>query len=458
MTVTPDLEVPTAPARAVPNLADLPVRIGGLGDVDALVLSGPPAAAGAEPLAAHLARWGATPDHDGAAVRALLRDSRLEGRGGAGFPLARKVETARLSPGRPVLVVNASESEPASRKDRTLCRHRPHLVLDGATLLARALGADEVVVHCHRGRSSSAGPLATAVVARTRAGHQGPPWRVSEGPDRYVAGESSAVASFVDGGEARPRFTTRPLAEVGPSGRPTVVVNAETVTQLAVAARIGAVAWNALGAPSSPGPRLVTVAGAVPRPGVVLELTGPGTIGDLLSAAGLDSPPAAVLVGGFAGTWVRGDEAWQTPFTREALQLVGAAPGCGLLGVLPHGACPLVETARLVRYLAGESAGQCGTCVAGLPRLADAVEGLAVGTARRRHVARTTRLADAVLGSGACAHPDGVTRLVQSMLEVFGDDVVRHRAGGPCRGADHPAVLPVPDGRTGRSGGDDPWR
>ena len=455
MTVTPDLAAAVTPSTDRPVA---PVRIGALGGDGALVLSGPAASAGSEELRGHRSRWGELPPYDGVRIRALLRDSRLDGRGGAGFPLGRKVETARLTPGRPVLIVNASESEPESRKDRVLCRHRPHLVLDGAALLARSLGVDEVALHAHRGARSPIGALSLAVVERVRAGEPDPTWRLSEGPDRYVAGESSAVASFVDHGEGRPRFATRPLAVVGPSGRPTVVANVETLTQLSVAARIGAVAWNALGAPSSPGPRLVTLAGAVPHPGQVLELTGPGTIGDLLAAGGMTNPPAAVLVGGFAGTWVRGDEAWQTPFTRESLHCVGASPGCGLLGVLPPDACPLGETARIVRYLAGESAGQCGSCVAGLPRLADGLEALAAGTARRRSVGKLSALADAVLGSGACAHPDGVVRLVRSTLGVFGDDVVRHLAGGPCRGSDHPPVLAVPDPRTSPATDGAAWR
>ena len=313
-------------------------------------------------------------------------------------------------------------------------------------------------MHAHRTTAGSIGALSLAIVERVRSGVDDPVWRLSEGPDRYVAGESSAVASYVDGGDARPRFTTQPLAVGGPSGRPTVVANAETVSHLAVIARLGPVAWNSLGAPSSPGPRLVTLAGAVPTPGQVLELAGPGTIGDLLHAGGLGAPPAAVLVGGFAGTWVRGDEAWQTPFTRASLHCVGASPGCGLLGVLPHEACPLRETARIVRYLAGESAGQCGSCVVGLPGLADSMEALAAGTGRRRDLRRMSSLAGDILGSGACAHPDGVVLLVRSTLQVFDDDVVRHLAGGPCRAADHPPVLPIPPIMATTAAGGDSWR
>ena len=444
MTVLPDVAFDELAqlGSALPSTAG---GIGGLGDAGTLVLSGPTLSSGGEELASHTARWGHLPAIDGAGVRALLRGSHLDGRGGGGFPLIRKVETARLSPGRPVLIVNASESEPASRKDRTLCRQRPHLVLDGASLLARSLGVDDVVVHTHRGGASPSGALSSAVAYRVAARLADPAWKLSEGPDRYVSGESSAVAGYVEGGEARPHFTTQPLAVEGPSGRPTVVSNAETVAQLAVIARIGPVAWNALGAPSSPGPRLVTLVGAVSRPGSVLELTGPGTIADLLTADGVVAPPAAVLVGGFAGTWIVGEEAWQTPFDRDALGCMGAAPGCGLIGVLPHAACALNETARIVRYLAGESAGQCGTCVVGLPQLADSMEALAGGSFRRRGLRKMTALADTILGSGACNHPDAVVRLIHSTLDVFHDDVVRHLAGSPCRGSDHPPVIAVPD-------------
>jgi NADH:ubiquinone oxidoreductase subunit F (NADH-binding) len=417
---------------------------GGVGGPGTLLLAGPPAGVGGG-LDAHRATWGPLPDLDGAGVRTLLRSSGLDGRGGGGFPLGRKIETARLAGGDPVLVVNASESEPASAKDRTLCAERPHLVLDGAALAAAALGVRHVVVHLHRAPGSPASVLETAMRDRAARGVADPSWRLSAGPDRYVSGEASAVAAFVNGGEARPLFTTRPLAVVGPSGRPTVVTNAETVAHLAVLVRTGSAAWAARGDRSSPGPRLVTLAGAVGHPGRVLEVAGSPTIGDILHADGVDAPPAAVLVGGYAGTWVLGADAWQTPWTREALAAVAAGPGCGLLGVLPHGSCGLHETARLVAYLAGESAGQCGTCVAGLPRLAEACAALAAGDLRRRGVRRMIALGDVVHGSGACGHPDAVVGLVHSMLDVFEDDVVGHMAGHPCRGTDHPPVFPVPD-------------
>ena len=418
--------------------------MGCLGDPGTILFSGPTTADGPEALQAHLDRWGALPALDAGQLIELLHASRLDGRGGGGFPLARKLSTARARGGDPVLIVNASESEPASGKDATLCGHRPHLVLDGAALAATALGVTTVTVHLHRGAEAPSDGIVRAMAERRERGHDTVDWEVSFGPERYVSGEASAIAGFLVDGDARPRFTMVPLAVEGPAGRPTVVANAETLAHLGVIARLGPDAWASFGSGGSPGPRLVTLVGAVGQPGRVVEVAGAATVGDVLAVGGLVEPPSAVLVGGFAGTWLAGAEAWQAPYERSVLSCLGAAPGCGLLGVLPHGACALVETARIVRYLAGESAGQCGTCVAGLPRLADAMGALADGTLRRRGLRRVETLGGELLGSGACAHPDGVVRLVRSTLAVFHDDVVRHLAGEPCRGADHPPVFAVP--------------
>ena len=421
--------------------------VGGLGDVGTWLLSGPAPSEGSEPLGDHVARLGMLPSLDRPnQLRAVVRDSDLQGRGGGRFPLARKLETALLAPGEPIMVVNASESEPASRKDHVLCRYRPHLVLDGAAATAAMVGAGEVIVHLHRGSSSVQDALIRAMAERKGACLTDPRWRISVGPDRYVSGEASAIASFVDGGEAKPHFSGIPMAKKGPSGRPTLVNNAETMAQLAFLLRFGTPFWRSGGAASSPGSQLLTLAGAVASPGQVIELVGQATIGEVLVHAGLSAPPAAVLIGGYGGTWLEGGMAWQVPFERVALGCVGAQPGCGLIGVLPHGACGLVETARIVRYLAGESAGQCGPCVAGLPAMAGACEALGEAKLRRRGLRRLRTLGDLVLGSGACSHPDGVARLVGSTLDVFEDDVARHLAGRPCRASNHPPVFPVPLG------------
>ena len=429
--------------------------VSGVGDAHGLLLAGPSPDEGWEDLAAHRDRWGPFPRLDDGELPDLVETSGLCGRGGGQFPLARKLRVIRDQPAhrraQAAVVVNLSESEPASRKDHTLATLRPHLVLDGAALAARDLGAGEVVLHLHggsgRGVDGADDAVATlrAAVAERRTQPDDPKWRLSVGPARYVAGEASAVLSFLEGGPALPRWSPAPAAVAGLSGRPTLVSNAETFAQVAAVAALGAEQWRDLGPGPWSGPLLLTLAGAVDRPGEVVEVVGPATVGHVLAVAGgLREPPAAVLVGGYAGTWVPGPLAWRLPLDRTGLTTADASIGCGLLAVLPADACGLTETARLVGWLAGEGAGQCGPCAFGLPRLGDSFRALAGGAGRM--VPELHRLAAAVDGRGACRHPDGVVRLVRSALRTFGDDVRRHRWGRTCAHAARTPVLPLPEG------------
>jgi NADH:ubiquinone oxidoreductase subunit F (NADH-binding) len=113
-----------------------------------------------------------------------------------------------------------------------------------------------------------------------------------------------------------------------------------------------------------------------------------------------------------------------------------------VLVVLTRRACGIAETARLARYMAGESAGQCGPCVFGLPAVADDLAHLAAGTPERDAIRRLEMRVAAVDGRGACRHPDGVARMVRSALSVFALDAAAHGAGRPCAFANEPSVLP----------------
>jgi NADH:ubiquinone oxidoreductase subunit F (NADH-binding) len=418
---------------AVADREVLPFRVGEPG---ARLLAGPGASAGAEPLADHVARLGTLPAVDAGPLLDEVAASGLAGRGGGGFPVARKLATARTAAtGRTVaVVVNASESEPASLKDRALCTLRPHLVLDGAAVVAALVGAPSVVVYAHRGADAVAEAFRRAVAERRAAHLPDPAFHLGMGPARYVAGEASAAASWLAGGEAKPRALAAPLAVAGLTGQPTVVHNAETLAHLALLARFGASWWAAAGTPASPGSRLVTVHGGE-RGATVLEVVGPVTVGCLLehaSAVAGEPPARAVLVGGYAGSFVDGAAVATLPFTSEGLAAVGAAPGCGLLAPLPGDACGVAATARLARWLAAESAGQCGPCLYGLADVAEALEELVAGTSSRRAVRALRRLLGEVRGKGACHHPDGAVALVGSALDVFAEEVDAHARRRRC--------------------------
>ena len=210
-------------------------------------------------LAEHHAVHGRLPPAGPEVIERVL-SSGLLGRGGAGFPLGVKLRVARESASsrrKPVVVVNAAESEPASRKDFVLVSRAPHLVLDGACVAAQALEADEAVVWLHRGRPAMAAALLAAIQERAAAGLPGPAFRLVEGPSRYVSGQAIAAVGHLAGREGVPITTVVPMARRGLSGRPTLVSNAETLAHLALVHRHGPAWFRGVGAPGEPGTMLL---------------------------------------------------------------------------------------------------------------------------------------------------------------------------------------------------------
>ena len=412
---------------------------------DLLAGNGPrllPCDVGPAGLAGHTARYGPPPCGLGRRQRqALIAEvgrAGLTGRGGAGFPTARKL--AAVAAGHaPVVVANGTEGEPASAKDRVLMARSPQLVLDGAVLAAELTGAGRAVIVVHRDVREI---IDEAVAERAAAGLDRVRLEVRTAADGFVAGQASAVVRWVQRGVPAPTATPPRLAQRGLRGAPTLVQNVETLAHLALIARYGAAWFRSAGTPAEPGTMLVTTLGAVREPGV-LEV-GIGTpVGQVLElAGGASAPPQALLLGGYFGAWVDAAEASGRPFSSAGLADLGAGPGAGLIAVLPAGACGLAETARVVRYLAGESAGQCGPCRFGLPAIAGQVERLADGYCADPGLLR--RWLGQVDGRGGCAHPDGAVRLVRSALRTFGAEMERH-AAGRCSGG-MARVLPVPSG------------
>ena len=299
-------------------------------------------------------------------------------------------------------------------------------------------------------------------------------------PHRYVAGHESALVNHLSGGPALPTFTPPRPFERGVRGRPTLVCNVETLAHLALIARYGSAWFRELGTPEQPGSALVTLAGPVAHPGVY-EIEHGSPLAALIDAAdGLTAQPRAVLLGGYSGTFIDGSRLREVALSDRHLSPFGATLGAGVVVVLSTDACPVAELARLTRWLASQSARQCGPCVFGLDAIASAFEQLASGTGDRlgggagvvegrrrgqlergrverersgRVEGRNQRdaidrrlhsLAGLVRGRGACSHPDGVARLVSSALEVFAPELSHHAHHGPCAACARPSELPPP--------------
>jgi NADH:ubiquinone oxidoreductase subunit F (NADH-binding) len=364
--------------------------------------------------AAHARTHGARPAAELDRLLAWLDASRLSGRGGAGFPLGAKIRA--LPAGRATqVIVNGTESEPASRKDRLLLRRAPHLVLDGALAVAAATGAASITVALHD--ETTAASVGAAIAERPDARRV----RVHLVSGGFVAGEARAVVRALQGGPALP-----PGRRTPPTAAGVLLANAETFAQVAILLRLGPARFADTGTPTEPGTTLLTVGGAVARPGVV-EVPLGTPLGILLPAAGAPAAPAAVVVGGYHGSWLAPIPAIR--LGREGVAAAGGSFGAGVVLVLDDATCPLGELARVADWLAGESARQCGPCRFGLPALAADVAALGAG---RPAVGRALARARVVTGRGACAHPDGAARFVTSGLHLLHDEIDRHAAAGGC--------------------------
>jgi NADH:ubiquinone oxidoreductase subunit F (NADH-binding) len=396
--------------------------------------------------ARHRARW---PEPDpgvrAADLAELLRRVRIRGRGGAGFPLADKV--AATGGRTRAVVVNVAESEPGSAKDAVLMLTAPHLVLDGAVLVATALGAPRVQVVVPGHRAAVADAARRAVAARDGDRMR---WEVAATTGGFVGGQAAAVQELLAGRANRPVTRWVPGAA---AGRASVLLsNAETFAHVAAAWALGPGRYAGLGTPEEPGTTLLTVGGdgRVDDGGATVAEVEHGrrlveVVPELALPVGGREP--AALLGGYHGTWVSGDALSRVRIGRVTARRVRPVLGAGVVLPLRADACPVAATAAVLGFLSAERARQCGPCDAGLPELAGTAATLArPGLGAPATVEHLVMLARAVDGRGACSHPDAAARLALSLLEAFPDEVEAHRAGG-CAVRERPAP---PASRLGR--------
>lgn len=410
------------------------------------LLAGLPDDGSALSLADHLSVHGAMEPRSGSELLAAVEKAGLRGRGGAGFPTGRKMSSAASAKSMraPVVVANGAEGEPASNKDMLLLASAPHLVLDGIAAAVTAVDAGRAVLCLHEGTPVAESVL-RAVAERRAAGLDRHLVEVVMVPDRYVSSEESALVNWLTRGRGLP--TTRPPRpdQRGVDGRPTLINNVETLAHLALIARHGPAWFSALGTPAEPGSTLITAVGAVAYPGV-LEIEAGTLLTDVLSlCGGVSEPVSGYLIGGYFGGWIPPAQVTALRLTHADLKSIGGTLGAGVILALPASVCPLRETARVLRWLADQSAGQCGPCTFGLPAISDAFDALTRGQLNRSGRTRLHRWLGTVQRRGACHHPDGTSRFVSTALSVFSAEADQHQRGRCCAPDSRRLVCPLPE-------------
>jgi NADH:ubiquinone oxidoreductase subunit F (NADH-binding) len=409
-------------------------------------------------MATHLGHYGPLPTARGDLLDSLA-SAGLKGRGGAGFPTARKIGTVAGSRSQTVVVANGTEGEPLSAKDKILLTNSPHLVLDGLALAAGLVGARRRIV-CMEGGN----PVVEAAVRRALLERNEDGVELITTPRRYLAGQENALVDLINCGDGKPALG-RPF-ERGVNGLPTLVDNVETLAHLALIARFGARWYREVGTPDDAGSTLVTIAGSVGRPGVY-EIANGWRLDDVLAHAGADQP-RAVLLGGYYGRWANTRKIRGLRLDSASLKKAGLSLGCGVIAVLDDDTCAVDEAARVAAWFAANSAGQCGACTWGLRDLAHAtgdlvsassvsassVSGSSGSGSSGRPASvrpdpaspvRVLRWAAMIERRGACGLPDGAVSFLRSAFEVFADEIHEHLAGACSRSRRHLLPTPAPE-------------
>jgi NADH-quinone oxidoreductase subunit F len=382
---------------------------------------------------------------DGPAIIDELDRAGLRGRGGAGFPTARKwrgvCETAATAGGRLSLVANAAEGEPGTYKDRTLLEQQPFAFLEGVCIALHATGAERAHVGIKEKFTLPVERLSAALGQVAEAGWPGADRiRIVTGPDAYLFGEETGMLEVIEGKLPMPRIV-RPY-EQGLDGtttvpNPTIVNNVETLTHVAAILANGADWFRQAGTDSSPGTMVFTVVGDVPHPGVYELPLGTPLRTLLVDIAGAEDIKA--VYSGVSNAVIL-PQHLDTPLGFDEMAEAGVGMGSGGFVVYDSSRHIVDVLASLIRFLAVESCGQCNACKLGNTAMDELLAKVQRGAAQQTDLEALLRRSHTVTDQNRCYLPVGSQLVVGSTVQAFVDEFVATVE----RGEPTPADVPVP--------------
>ncbi len=362
--------------------------------------------------------------------------SGLRGRGGAGFPVGRKWGIAAQTEADVRYVVcNAGEDEPGSFKDRVLVEYRPHLVLEGMILAARAISAEHAYIYLNETYDDCFTRMTKAIDEAKAAGFlNGTTVTLHRAPTVYVAGEDSATLEVLEGKPPKPRQKPPYPAAAGLFGKPTVVNNVETLANIPLIMRHGAAWFRKYGTPESPGTMIfclgeeMTNTGAYELPlGTPLRKLYEDVGGGIKGEKHLK----AILPGGPSCAFLTPDQL-DVPLDPESLKAAGSTLGCGVMRFYAEGTCMVQETLRIAQFFARESCGQCPACRMETTMLSTMLERIHSGKADAALLDQFQKIVDFNRGKGYCALVNMPGPPVLSALRLFHEDFDHHIHYGTC--------------------------
>ncbi len=374
-------------------------------------------------------------------VTALVKDSFLRGRGGAGFPTGLKWSTVPMGADAPrpkYLVINADEMEPGTFKDRLLMEGDPHQLIEGMIVCAYAIQAEVAYIFLRWAYKLSEQNLQKAIAEAYAAGYLGKNilgsgWNldiylhVSAG--RYMAGEETGLLNALEGRRANPRTKPPYPATVGLWGKPTVVNNVETISNVHHIINNGADWFKSLSRTSNGGTKIYGVSGRVNKPDaweLPMGITAREIIEQYAGGMKQGYKLRGVIPGG-ASTEFLLDEHLDTPMDFDTLPKVGSRLGTGTMIILDDHTCPVAMVENLEHFFAQESCGWCTPCWSGLHWVEDILHDIEAGKGEPGDLEileSHTRLLSP--GHTFCAFAPGAVEPLQAALKYYRDDFERH--------------------------------
>ena len=356
-------------------------------------------------------------------VLATLGQSGLGGRGGAFFPVQLKWQAAIDAVpgnGQPLLVVNAEEGEPGVFNNRVLMESDPHRLVEGLAIACHALAAERAYVYINGQAQLSAARVEQAIASAREGKLLGDlEIEIRRGAGGYVCGEETVILESIEGNRAVPRLRPPYPTERGLFGRPTVINNVETLCNLPDLFRFGVDWFRELGTDDAPGTKLISLSGALERPGLI-EVPMGTSISEILAISGIGGGVQGAVVGGPSGGLLPASK-FDIEIGAGSLDPGGAALGSGGIVVFDERFPAADVLAVEVMYNARESCGKCTPCREGGERLVTALQRLRDGDPSAR--ADIDELVTVMKAASLCGLGQMAVSPVTSALQDFAREV-----------------------------------
>jgi NADH-quinone oxidoreductase subunit F len=373
-----------------------------------------------------------------AAVIEEITDASLRGRGGAGFPMGRKlglVPGTDKRSGPAHVVANADESEPGSFKDREIMRRVPHRFIEGCLIAAHAIQASHVFIYIRGEYLAEYEVLLAAVEEAREAGVFGDvDVIVHRGAGAYICGEETALLESLEGdrGQPRPRPPFPPVA--GLYMEPTLVNNVQTLASVPAIIELGAEHYKEIGAEAAPGTVVYSLSGNVNRPGNY-ELPLGTTLRELIFQHGhgvADGRALKAVIPGGSSVPIFTPDQLDVPLDFDAVQAAGSYLGSAAIIVVDDRACMVQLAVRAEKFYMHESCGKCTPCREGTRWLVQLLEKIEDGRGTQADLDLVTKVCDRIEGKSLCALGDFAVWCVGSYVEKFREEFQQHIDEGRC--------------------------